>query len=381
MKKFGIFSLAVLLIITGCAPAAVNTTPTVDVDALVKSSAATLFAQHTETVAAMVPTASVTVTPTLPPTITSTSVPIPPPVDAVAASNVTVRAEPRKGGKNVGGIFFNQGMKVIARNDAATWYYIEWSKSPTGTAWVLAAAVNMKENDPTHLPIAIVTSTKKVVILPPLLWEITGTPLPLSGPAAGVKTAVIQQTLKVRVGPGVGYSTMGDLNVGITVVVTGRTDSNDWLQIEYPSGPGGHGWVASSLVTFTAGFAGLPFFNSLATPIIDPELAGSVTPDPNETPEATPTLEPTPAGPPGQVTASKLVVHSGPASSFAAVGTLNLGDTVFVTGETLNQLWYRIAYPDAPNGYGYVSVKYIKASGGDWRKLVYINDLGTPIKP
>ena len=378
MNKLVVVSLIVVLIMTGCSSSPqVPVSPTVDVDAMVRAQAATSLAHYTETAAAVTPTLTITLTPPPPPTLTATSAPIPKPVDAVAGSNVTVRDEPRKGGKNVGGIFFNQGMKIIARNDVASWYYIEWSKSPTGTAWVLATAVDMKDNDPTHLPIAILDSAKKVTILPPILWSISGTPLPINAPGAGAQTALITQFAKVRVGPGLGYSTMGTIDVGSTVVITGRTDKNAWLQIEYPSGPGGRGWLAGELVEMKGAFAGLPFYNLLATPIGDPDLAA--TPNPNATPEASATLEPTPAGPTGEVTASELNVHSGPASEFKSVGMLKLGETVVITGLTINRLWYRIVYSAAPDGYGYISPKYIKITGGDMTKLKYLNDQGTSL--
>lgn len=383
MKKIGILSLIVLLLITGCSLPQGEVTPTTDVDALVRSQAATVFAHFTETSAAAVPTASETATiapPTSIPSATATSAPIPAPVDATASSNVTVRAEPRKGAKNIGGIFFNQGIKVIARNDAANWYYIAWPQSPTGTAWVLAAAVDMKNNDPTHLPIAIIDSAKKVIVLPPIIWEITGAPLPLNSPGAGAQTAITKQLAKVRVGPGIGYSTMDTLNVGMTIVITGRTDGNSWLQIEYPSGPGSRGWVSGELVEMKGAFAGLPFYNLLATPVSDAKPAEEApTAEPNTEPEATPTLEPTPAGPTGEATASDLNVRSGPASKFDSLGTLKLHDSVVITGITINRLWYRIVYPAAPNGYGYVSPKYIKITGGDMTKLQYLNDQGTPL--
>jgi uncharacterized protein YraI len=234
----------------------------------------------------------------------------------------------------------------------------------------------LKKNDPTQLPIAVINASGKVIVYPPLIWTITGTPLPISLPAAGAQTAITRDLVKVRVGPGVGYSVMGTLGRGTTVAITGRTDKNVWLQIEYPSGPGGRGWVSGDLLDMKGAFAGLPFFNLLATPIGDPD---SAVPDPNTAPEATSTPEPTPAGPTGEVTGDKLIVRSGPAAKFDTVGTLNLGESIVVTGLTVNRLWYRIVYPTAPEGYGYVSVKYIRITGGDMTKITYLNDQGTPL--
>jgi len=373
------FSILALLSVTACGPASVE--PTQDVNAIIHAAETAAFEQVAATALAaptLTPPES-TVTPTPIPLPTQTSAPIPEPVAAVARSNVTVRGEPRRGGDNLGGIFFNQGMKVIARNDNATWYYIEWEKSPTGAAWVTAPAVDMKDNDITRLPIAIINSAGRVVVLPPLLWEITGTPLPLNPPAAGAQTAFVLQLARVRVGPGIGYMEMGTLDSGATVSVTGRIDGNEWLQIEYPSGPGGRGWIAGELTQMQGVFAGLPFYNRLATPIGDPDQGSAPTADPNATSEPTITPQPTLAGPPGQVTANEVNIRSGPASNSDLLGTLKLGDPVVVTGLTVNRFWYRIVHPGGPGGYAWVATAYIKITGGDMRNITFFNDQGTPL--
>ena len=377
MKKLLILSLFALLLMAGCSTAQVEPTPTIDVEALARADAATALAHFTETSIADLPTPSGTPTPSPFPTVTPTDAPIPEPIAAVAAANVTVRSEPRKGGKNLGGIFFNRGMKVIARNDVSNWYYIEWDKSPTGAAWVTAPAVKLTEDELTHLPIAIINDSGRVVVLPPLIWEITGTPLPLNSPSAGARTGTLKQLAKVRVGPGIGYSTMGTLPDGNTVVVTGRTEDNAWLQIEYPSGPGGHGWVAGELIDMQSPFAGLPYYNLLATPVGDPGVAATA--DPNATPEPTITPQPTLAGPPGEITGSEVNVRSGPASSYKILGTLKRGDPVVITGETINHLWYQIVYADGPGGRAWVAIGFIKVTGGDLRKLPFFDNLGTPL--
>ena len=376
MRSLKLLSTLAVLILTGCSAAA-QSTPTLDGDVMLKAAASTASARLTEISAAITPTPSATPTaaPALP-TVTPSPEPIPQPVAGVANNNVTVRSEARKGADNLGGVFFNQGVKVIARNDAATWYYIEWQKSPTGAAWVLASAIDLKGSDVTLLPIAIYNSAHKLIILPPLTWTVTGTPLPLNTPVAGARTASVSQLAKIRVGPGVGYSTMGTLEAGAVVVVTGRIDGNGWLQIEYPSGPDGRGWVSGDLLKMDGGVAGLPFYNLLATPISDPEL--NTEPPAAEGPASTPV--PTLAGPPGVVIkASEINIRSGPASTYDALGSLKLDDRVVVTGLTLNRLWYQIVYPNGPGGHGWVASIYIQITGGDMTKLPYFNDLGTPL--
>lgn len=382
MIRLRIFSIFALLMLSACSAGA-DSSPTPDGNAAATSAFATAFAYLTETsIAGSTPT--LTETPTFtpqPPTLTPSIVPTTEPVTGMANTNVTVRSEARKGADNLGGVFTHQGVQVIARNDAATWYYIQWDKSPTGTAWVLGHAIDLKDTDMTLLPIAIYDNDHKIVVLPALIWVITGNPLPLNPPAPGAKTASVTQLAKVRVGPGIGYSIMGNLNIGTVVTVTGHTDGNDWIQIEYPSGPDGHGWVSGELTHMNTDLGGVPFYNMLGTPASAEQApAATSTIDPNATPEPTQTPAPTLAGPPGVVyKASEINVHSGPASSYALLGSLKLGDKVVVTGLTLNKLWYQIVYSAGPGGYGWVSTQYIRITGGDMTKLPYFDTLGTPL--
>src|SRR5258706_4052147 len=130
---------------------------------------------------------------------------------------------------------------------------------------------------------------------------------------------------------------MGTIDIGMTVAVNGRVGENSWFQIDYRSGPDGHGWVSGDLIHVNAALAGLPFYNLLATPISDEQAKGggdAPTADPNATAAPTPTQKPTPARPTGEVyDASQLEVHSGPASSLALLTTLKSGAAVVLTGE------------------------------------------------
>ncbi len=209
------------------------------------------------------PTASFTAAPSLTPTIMPTIEPM----TAVALTSVTLRSRPSKGGDNVGGVYGNQAVKVIARNEGATWFYVIASEAPGGMAWVLASGFELR-GDLTRLPIAIYPEGATTpLLLPPILHTISGEPLPLNPPAPDARTATVTQLLKVRVGPGLGYMEMGLLNPGTVIVITGRLRGNSWLQIEYPSGLEGRGWVLTELVKFEGDYAGLPFFNALATPV------------------------------------------------------------------------------------------------------------------
>jgi hypothetical protein len=187
---------------------------------------------------------------------------------AIANTSVTLRSQPNKGSDNVGGVYGNEALKVIARNIAATWLYVIAPDAPGGMAWVLAAAFTL-QGDITQLPIAIFPKDSKVPILhPPVILIIPGgTPLPLNPPAPGAITATVNQRARVRVGPGLGYMELGVLEPGTVIVLTGRIKANAWIQIEYPSGLDGRAWLAGELVNYTGEYNVLPLYNQIATPV------------------------------------------------------------------------------------------------------------------
>jgi len=309
---------------------------------------------------------------TLEPTVTFTAAPSPTPtilptiepMYGIARTSVTFRSGPSKGSDNVGGVYGNQTVKVIARNVAATWFYIIAPDAPGGMAWALASGFEL-QGDLTTLPIATFQQGSDTpVLLPPLIHTISGNPLPLNPPGPGTQTATIVLVANVRVGPGVGYMEMGSLPPGTVVVVTGRINGNGWLQIEYPSGIDGRGWVLADLVKFDGEYAGLPFFNALATPVDKESLSGE--PAATDTPSAltTPVDTPVPATPtvdrPYGLTLAQINARSGPASSFQAYGLIDKDQRVNILGQTLNGLWYQVEYPSAPNSVAWVSSQYVK---------------------
>lgn len=324
-----------------------------------------------------------TVTFTEAPSLTPTIMPTIEPMLAVAKTSITLRSRPSKGGDNVGGVYGNEKVKVIARNIPATWFYIIAPDAPGGMAWVLAAGFTL-QGDLTQLPIAMFPEGSTTpLLLPPIIHTISGTPLPLNPPAPGAQTATVTQLAKVRVGPGLGYMEMGLLDVGTVVVVTGRIKGNSWLQIEYPSGLDGRGWVLAELVKFEGDFGGMPFFNQLATNIPKEDEAA-------EQPAATETLSvdvtpvdtpipftETPALPMG-ITLAQVNARSGPASSFASYGLLEKNQPVTILGRTLNGIWFQIQYPAAPNGVAWVAAEYVQVMKSI-EGIPYFDNSGTPL--
>lgn len=102
------------------------------------------------------------------------------------------------------------------------------------------------------------------------------------------------------------------------------------------------------------------------TPEVGPTPSPSVTPSPlpSPSPSATP-LPPSPTPEPllleGRVLAP-LNVRRNPAPEAEIIGTLESGESVQVDLQSQDGQWYRIRYPAAPQGVGWVSARYLEVS-------------------
>jgi uncharacterized protein YraI len=387
--------LLILSILTGCALPGAAATPTVDPNSILTSIAATVFVNMTEQVANASPTPSPTPTETPVPAPTEaiqpTSIPTIEPIPGVMRANANVRSVPAKSKtKDIGGLFFGNAVKVIGRNDAGTWLYIIYADSPTGTGWVTASAVTLSK-EMGLLPVLLYPNGEDAaaIMYPPFIFTITGTPLPPSTPPADwSKYGTLTQPANVRIGPSVGFLTIGVLNPGQKVTFRGRIADNVWVQIDYPSGPDGHGWILASLVQANDGYGGLPFYDVMGTPVTPGADSPSATPgaggveatsEPNTTPAAAETAtvsSPAAAGAEAEVT-TQINVRSGPAQTYNPYGMLNPKDKVVITGVTLNKYWYQIQYSGSTSGFGWVASQYVRVIG-DMSNIPSFNNEGTP---
>ena len=396
MKTYWKFTAVCLigLILAGCSlPGSVSPTPTIDVNSILTAAAATAYFRLTSqaTQSTSTPTLAPTDTPQPVPTevVLPTSIPTIIPIPGRVAANANVRSIPQKSKTHdIGGVLQGQNVKVIARNEAADWLEILYADSPTGNGWVLARAITLSA-DISTLPVVIYPNGLDApsIMLPAFVFTINGAPLPPSTPPAGwTKYGTLTQPANVRAGPSVGFATIGVLNPGQKVTFSGRLDGNNWVQINYPSGPDGHGWILSQLVQPNDGFSGLPLFNLLGTPVTPTPQGGAPTDVPaavtaQDTQPAADAATPTP--PPSPLTAQGTVsnqinVRSGPASSYQSYGLLNPKQAVIVTGVTLNHLWYQIQYTSSPNGTGWVSTQYVQVQG-DMSKVPFYTNEGVKV--
>jgi len=178
---------------------------------------------------------------------------------------------------------------------------------------------------------------------------LTATPLQ---PTPTATLLLISGTLTIKVnvrsGPGTGFASLGQLDAGEKVQITARDGPGTWYQILYPAGPQGRGWVTAQYVTVPAGTA-IPL-------------------------EATPT----PSGPVGWVT-QRLNVRSGPGTVFDALGLLEAGVSVSLTGKNATASWFQIVYPAGPSGHGWVTAQYVQTD--DAADLPVLDDYGNTVTP
>ena len=105
----------------------------------------------------------------------------------------------------------------------------------------------------------------------------------------------VPELAKVRVGPGTFYDQLGELTQGQSTAAIGRSEYNDWIQVDFPSAPAGKGWVYANLVELRGGTVDqLPLVEAPPTATLPPTPQGDgpnpllFTPVPTHLPTYTP---------------------------------------------------------------------------------------------
>ncbi len=177
------------------------------------------------------PTPTTFVTATLPasptPRPSATPTPVTPtatvaPVIGQATARLNVRAAPATSAEALGMLEAFVEVQINGKDPSGAWYRIIYPDGPDGLGWVASQYV-------------LVTG---IVDLPVIQTEEGET-----GPSG-----TLTETIYVRSGPGTGFESLGLLSAGAVVSLTGKNDDATWLQIAYPSGPGGKGWVSAAFV-------------------------------------------------------------------------------------------------------------------------------------
>ena len=182
----------------------------------------------------IVPTATMNlITSTLPAFLSPvpTETPLPPspqptmaPIEGTASTQINVRAQPSTASSVLGIIPANTNIQILGKDPGGNWLQIIYLQGVDGKGWVTAQYVVT----PTGIEVPVIGG---------------GETNPNNG-----NLAIVQQQLNVRSGPGTGFNSLGTLNPQDVVNLIGKDANGAWLQIEFPSGPDGKGWVNAAFV-------------------------------------------------------------------------------------------------------------------------------------
>lgn len=113
----------------------------------------------------------------------------------------------------------------------------------------------------------------------------------------GGPTVFAADQVNIRSGPGTNYDQVGVMIAGQTAPAIGRSQASEWVQIEYPGGPGGKAWVYAPLISIRAGTIDqLPVGEVPPTSTVPPTLTSLPGTGQPDTPQPTrrPTFTPAP---------------------------------------------------------------------------------------
>lgn len=147
----------------------------------------------------------------------STAMPTVEPVTGKATAQINVRQRPSTSSESLGMLSINAEVQIIGRDEGTTWYQVIFTATngESQRGWVAAQYI-LSDGTPS-IP---VTATQDEAV-----------------------NGSVTQRVNVRSGPGTDFDTLGMLDVGEGIVITGTNLDALWLQIEYASGPESRGWV------------------------------------------------------------------------------------------------------------------------------------------
>lgn len=181
-------------------------------------------------------------------------------VEGTLTIKVNVRNGPGITYDSLGQLDAGGKVQVIMQDGTGGWYQIFYPVSSQDHGWVAAQYVTI----PTGMQV----------------------PLQATPTSAGPSGRLLQR-LNVRSGPGTSFNSLGLLEANAQVSLTGKNNTASWFQIDYPTGPGGHGWVTAQFVQ-TGAVSDLPVLDEFGI-IVTPGASGTPS-GPNLAP--TPTIGP-----------------------------------------------------------------------------------------
>lgn len=260
MRNILYISLVVFVFLSGCsAGSAVEQTPT-----------PTPPAFYTATLA---PTSTDRPSPTAaPPSITPTIAPL----DGVVTAQVNLHAAPDVNQPSLGMLNYLDKVQIVGKDSSGKWLRIVYKDTPSGVAWVVGQFIQFK-GDADQIP---------VVQAPPLTSAAPGVTSVAATATPSPRISHVTIKLNVRSGPASSNASLGMLDANTAVSLTGRNENNTWVQIDYPAGPDGKGWVAASYLQ-SPDLTGLPYYDNDGKLVYAPTLvANPGQPTPTATPYA-----------------------------------------------------------------------------------------------
>lgn len=134
----------------------------------------------------------------------------------------------------------------------------EWTAAVLGSHSLTVKAYNAagRVSDPATVTVNVIE-------------EVTATPIPLARVTLppGVPWAVITaDILNVRRGPGTNYPVVGQLQQNDVVEISGKNADSTWLQIVYPTGTIGRGWISAAYAQVRGSPAFIPVVETPPSP-------------------------------------------------------------------------------------------------------------------
>ncbi len=138
----------------------------------------------------------------------------------------------------------------------------EWTAAVLGSHSVTVKAYNAagRVSDPATVTVNVVE-------------EVTATPIPLPSvtlPPGAPWAAITAGVLNVRRGPGTNYLVIGQLQQNDVVEIVGKNADGSWLQIVYPTGTIGRGWMSASYAQVSGSIASVPVVEAPPPPTPTP---------------------------------------------------------------------------------------------------------------
>ena len=138
----------------------------------------------------------------------------------------------------------------------------EWTATVLGSHSVTVKAYNAarRVSDPATITVNVVE-------------EGTAAPIPLASvtlPPGAPWAAITAGALNVRRGPGTNYPVAGQLQQNDVVEISGKNADSSWLQIVYPTGTIGRGWISASYAQVRGSPAFIPVVETPPPPTPTP---------------------------------------------------------------------------------------------------------------